>query len=152
MLSDLEIRILSRRSSGLRGTLDAASIPLLGALALLVIVSLVALYAEDEALFPFAERVDQDRMSFARARTEQLAKAIGIDAAPARAALGRDPVSFAKVGDGRPRSLQSAMLDLALDPDGSIVVLEAETGSGKTEAALLWFLRLFQASLGGVRK
>ena len=42
------------------------------------------------------------------------------------------------------RPAQTALLDAPLPRPGQVTVLEAETGSGKTEAALIHFLRLFQ--------
>ena len=44
-----------------------------------------------------------------------------------------------------PRPAQKALIEEPLPRAGQVTVLEAETGSGKTEAALLHFLRLFQA-------
>ena len=44
-----------------------------------------------------------------------------------------------------PRPAQAALLTAPLPRPGQVTVLEAETGSGKTEAALIHFLRLFQA-------
>lgn len=43
-----------------------------------------------------------------------------------------------------PRPAQQAVLDAPEPSAGQVVVLEAETGSGKTEAALIHFLRLFR--------
>ncbi len=43
-----------------------------------------------------------------------------------------------------PRPAQQAVLDAPEPRTGQVVVLEAETGSGKTEAALIHFLRLFR--------
>ena len=43
-----------------------------------------------------------------------------------------------------PRPAQTALLEGPLPQAGQVTVLEAETGSGKTEAALIHFLRLFQ--------
>ena len=65
---------------------------------------------------------------------------------------GRAAVRDAAVGDaaanGFPlNTVQQAVADLPLDPPPQLVVLEAETGSGKTEAALLHFKRLFEAGL-----
>ena len=45
---------------------------------------------------------------------------------------------------GPPRPAQRALLEQPLPRSGQIVALEAETGSGKTEAALIHFLRLFR--------
>ncbi len=47
-----------------------------------------------------------------------------------------------------PQFAQAAVLSAALPTRaGSLAILEAETGSGKTEAALLHFLRLFRAGM-----
>lgn len=47
-----------------------------------------------------------------------------------------------------PQFAQAAVLSAALPAEtGSLAILEAETGSGKTEAALLHFLRLFRAGM-----
>jgi CRISPR-associated endonuclease/helicase Cas3 len=44
-----------------------------------------------------------------------------------------------------PRPAQAAALDEPLPTRDSLKILEADTGSGKTEMALAWFLRLYQA-------
>ena len=45
----------------------------------------------------------------------------------------------------RTRPAQEALLSMPLPEPGQTTILEAETGSGKTEAALIHFLRLFQS-------
>ena len=45
----------------------------------------------------------------------------------------------------KPRPAQEALLRIPLPRPGQTTILEAETGSGKTEAALIHFLRLFRA-------
>ena len=49
------------------------------------------------------------------------------------------------LGDRTPRASQSALVELSLDEH--LVVLEAPTGTGKTEAALIWASRLVEAGL-----
>jgi CRISPR-associated endonuclease/helicase Cas3 len=61
-----------------------------------------------------------------------------------RSARVLDP-SFADQFGFTPRPAQAAIDDLPLPRDRSIVLLESETGSGKTEAALRWASRLFAA-------
>lgn len=66
----------------------------------------------------------------------------GFDPAPRRGALcAGAPVSFASISGHAPRDIQTAVGAA----EGQVVVLEAETGSGKTEAALWRFARLFAA-------
>ncbi|MBK8980688.1 MAG: CRISPR-associated helicase Cas3' [Planctomycetes bacterium] len=99
------------------------------------------------SLFPYSGDRAGDRICFARERAARALMAIGLDTSPARPlVVGRDP--FGLVAPGlSPRPGQQALLDLPL-PDGpSVTVIEAETGSGKTEAALAWFVRLFAAGL-----
>jgi len=49
------------------------------------------------------------------------------------------------LGDRTPRASQAAFAELSLDE--RLVVLEAPTGTGKTEAALIWASRLVEAGL-----
>ncbi len=97
--------------------------------------------------FPFGD-VSCDRMAFARERATQRLRDLGLDATSARRALGADSPGYERVlGVVSPRPAQLRMLDLRCSPVGAVVVLEAPTGSGKTEAALAHFLRLFHAGL-----
>jgi CRISPR-associated endonuclease/helicase Cas3 len=97
--------------------------------------------------FPFRSDGDtSDRMDFARPRARQVLERIGLDARPARRSLGRRPPGFrALVPDYEPWPAQRAAIDLPIDAGGSVSVLESETGSGKTEAALVRYARLFHA-------
>ncbi len=100
----------------------------------------------DTRHFPFAE-TDDDRWPFAIRQAEKAVTEMGFEGAPTR--LNMPPPTFAAIGAGRPaRPAQAALGDLPLPKAGSsTVVLEDETGAGKTEAALFWFARLFQAGL-----
>lgn len=87
-----------------------------------------------------------DRMEFARERARHVLERIGIDPEPARRSLGPETPGFQTVVPGlHPWAAQQAVLDLPVDDGGSVTVLEAETGSGKTEAALVRYARLFHA-------
>ncbi len=72
---------------------------------------------------------------------------LGLDASWPRAALGERPPGFGEVSAHAPRDMQARTLLLPNDEAGGLTVLEAETGSGKTEAAAARFLRLFHAGL-----
>lgn len=97
-------------------------------------------------MFPFAESLT-DRMPFARERAARALRHIGLDAEGGRAALGDKPLGFEAVSEFAPRAAQATTLALPHDAPGSLTVLESETGSGKTEAALIRFARMFQAGL-----
>lgn len=88
--------------------------------------------------FPFSEAGAGLRLDFARASARDLVLRLGLDPAPLRRHLP-PALSFAAVSPHPPSPLQEAVADLP----GPVVVLEAETGAGKTEAALWRFARLF---------
>ena len=101
----------------------------------------------NRAAFPFTEPGDGDRLESARAKAARLLMAVGLDPSGPRAALGAGRPEPGRVLGGQ-RSLrpaQAAVRELPLPRGPSVTVLEAETGSGKTEAALLRFADLFQA-------
>lgn len=83
-----------------------------------------------------------DRMAFARQRAPEVLRQMGIDLEAARSDLVSRALSFDAAFGFPPNEAQAAMGALDLGP---IVVLEAETGSGKTEAALWRFKTLFEA-------
>ena len=100
----------------------------------------------DSDLFPFAEDGERDRMDLARERAGTALRALGLVAAPARCQLGASNPGYRFMGKGfEPRPAQRQLLDLEGLGGGSVVVLEAATGAGKTEAALAHYLRLFHA-------
>ncbi|MCB9678343.1 MAG: CRISPR-associated helicase Cas3' [Alphaproteobacteria bacterium] len=98
----------------------------------------------DVRWFRYRHDREEDRVAFAREQARRALCAMGIDAAPARAALPRP--RFADVTGGwAPRGPQATIEDLPLPAGASITILEAATGSGKTEAAMLWYARLLAA-------
>ncbi len=101
--------------------------------------------ASDDRIFPFSQPGGPDRFLWATARSNQALTELGLAAAMARRALGPQPPDFSAISASPPRELQSRMLELPVETAGSMTVLEAETGAGKTEAALAHFLRLFHA-------
>ncbi|MGC4121401.1 MAG: HD domain-containing protein [Myxococcales bacterium] len=106
------------------------------------LVMLADWIASDAELFPFASSLS-DRMTFARQQARHVVVRLGLDVpVPQRLdPVGRD--AFARISSFPPRAAQRAVTALPEAVAGSIVVLEAETGSGKTEAALAHFVRLF---------
>lgn len=96
--------------------------------------------------FPFAESLD-DRMPFARVRAQRAVERMGLVSEPARLSLGPQLLTFASVSEFEPRDAQQKTMSLPRDNEGSLTVLESETGSGKTEAALIRYLHLFHAGV-----
>ena len=88
--------------------------------------------------FPFSEYGDGPRIAFARDRANALIRHIGFDPMPLRAELPAK-FDFSRISPFAPSDIQLA----TAEAPGPVVVLEAETGSGKTEAALWRFARLF---------
>ena len=92
--------------------------------------------------FPYAQP-GEDRARTAPQRARHALRAIGLDVGEAAIRLASTACDFAQAfGIPSPRPMQAAMADDSLGP---VVVLEAETGSGKTEAALWRFLHLWRA-------
>lgn len=122
--------------------------PLLHAFAGLV--SLADWIASNDApgFFPYDAHGSGDRWSFAQARAIEVLRAMCLDPTGPRRVLVAGAPAFGQVfddGTGHPlvpNALQDRMADLSLGP---IVVAEAATGSGKTEAAL-WRFRALMAA------
>jgi len=95
-----------------------------------------------DQFFPYTTP-GEDRRQTAPERAMYAVRTIGLDVNDWRAELRAHPPTFsAAFGVRQARPMQLAAADLSL---GRVVVLEAETGSGKTEAALWRFIQLFEA-------
>ncbi len=110
------------------------------------LVMLADWIGSDRAFFDFADSLD-DRMPFARRAAREALRAIGLDAVAARSSLGSEVPGFERVSRFAPREAQARTLALPRPSEGGLVILESETGSGKTEAALGRFVQLFHAGL-----
>ncbi len=94
-----------------------------------------------QRFFPLGRPVD---LSNTRRSAIRAIKFVGLDARRSQADLASRPARFAQRFGFEPRPLQKAIDRLSLDhPDNRLLIAEAETGSGKTEAALARFFRLF---------
>ena len=111
------------------------------------LVTLADWLGSDPRFFPFSTSTDEDRLSDSRLRARIAIEAVGLTVPEQRRrdALNRGPFRRVAASDFRPRAAQTATEGLSIDRSGSLTVLEAETGSGKTEAALLRFVTLFEA-------
>ena len=109
------------------------------------IVSLADWIGSSREIFPFEAELNLSYMDSARARARRAMADIGLDVACFRG-LCAGRVDFATLTEGRtPRQQQKLVGEYPLDE--RLLILEAETGSGKTEAALWRFARLFDAGL-----
>lgn len=105
------------------------------------LVMLADWIGSDQSAFRLYLEPETDRMArikHAREIAPQLLKDYGFDPAAKRKSL--PALSFASVSKFPPRPIQQAVGEA----EGQVVILEAETGSGKTEAALYRFARLFE--------
>lgn len=100
----------------------------------------------DDRLFEFSDRPQDDYFQRARERARKAVSEIGLAPGEQRNALQELP-DFAALFDidGIPNTMQTVTADLPLDEQ--LIIIESETGSGKTEAALWRFGRMFQAGL-----
>lgn len=102
----------------------------------------------DERFFPFANGAAVNRMADARMMARSALSTVGLAPEAGRTEVRQRAFTFADLfGGNPPRSIQRD----ATQPAAQCVVLEAETGSGKTEAALWRFQALFtQGAVDGV--
>ncbi len=101
--------------------------------------------SDESTRFPYTEPGDPPRETFVRGRAPEVLRAVGLTP-PARP----DPLpGFERQFGFQPRAAQVGidLLPLPDEREGSVVLLEAETGSGKTEAALRWASRLIDRGL-----
>ena len=95
----------------------------------------------DRRAFPFVAKFDVDYWIAAQQRARERLSAIGLDCRAVRLAA---PADWALLSDHpAPRPAQQVVADVPLSE--LFVILEAETGAGKTEAALWRFARLYEA-------
>lgn len=103
------------------------------------LVMLADWIGSDTHFFPYRQCAEEDRLTLARTAAERALRAIGL--VPPEP---RRPRPFASVFPFAPTPLQAALADtLDLSDDTRLLLAESDTGSGKTEAALAWFFRLY---------
>lgn len=97
----------------------------------------------DQRFFSF-QRNDNSIIQLSRQRASTAVESLGLDPAVFRQFLGEKPLTFNAISPWEPYDMQQQCMDLETMPDGSLTILESDTGSGKTEAALIRFLHLYQ--------
>ncbi|MBS3762083.1 MAG: CRISPR-associated helicase Cas3' [Planctomycetes bacterium] len=110
------------------------------------IVTLADWIASDSTFFPFSSP-GKKRIADAQGYADRALRKLGLNPTPARESLGGQRPGFSTVSEYTPRPIQAACMQLPDHIDGSLTILESETGSGKTEAALVRFVQLFRAGL-----
>ena len=100
----------------------------------------------DEGFFTFCDQPQDSYMDLARKQAREAVSTIGLDLEAQRRALPKLP-GFAALFDidGEPNAMQQQAADPPLEE--SLVIIESETGSGKTEAALWRFARMYEEGL-----
>ena len=101
----------------------------------------------NEDWFPFRDQPQDGYMDQAREQARQAVEAIGLDLTRQRGQFAGAP-EFAALFphiDGPPNAIQQAAAETPLDEP--LAIIESETGSGKTEAALWRFARMYQEGL-----
>jgi CRISPR-associated endonuclease/helicase Cas3 len=111
------------------------------------LVTLADWIGSNRTVFRYTEAGDPDRLAFARREARLVLRRIGLDAGGARAAYRAQPRDFTEIFGFAPHPAQRRMMQLPGSEKGDLVILESETGSGKTEAALARFFRLFETGL-----
>lgn len=112
------------------------------------IVMLADWLGSDKRVFAFVDDLDEDPMPRARARAKELMRDRFLAIDPIRSTCRDDFDVFGTVErpfEPRPAQAVVSSLPLPRAGDPSLTVLEAETGSGKTEAAIHRFAQLFRA-------
>lgn len=102
----------------------------------------------DEFFFEYLGDPRRDYMRTARQRAAKAVKGIGLDIGNQRATFPPLP-DFRQLFeiDGEPKPIQTLALPETVPLDHPLVIIESETGSGKTEAALWRFAHMYDAGL-----
>jgi CRISPR-associated endonuclease/helicase Cas3 len=107
------------------------------------LVSLADWLGSDRRFFSFLAELDHGYMSTTRQRAANAIASVGLNALPLQALISGRTDFHSLTGMLQPRPAQELIGEYSLGEQ--LVILEAETGSGKTEAALWRFARLFEA-------
>jgi len=111
------------------------------------LVTLADWIASDTLFFPFTQEGEGNRMERAKGMAREAIAGLWLDSRSDAKTLKQTSMVDAVLPGLVPRPLQKAILGLPLPGPGSVTILEAETGAGKTEAALFHFWKLLSGGL-----
>lgn len=100
----------------------------------------------DPKFFKFSE-YDSGYIETARQNASHIVGRLVLDPENSRNQFGSLPADFDRFCDFKPFNIQKECLELPLYENGSLTILESDTGSGKTESAIARFMRLYQKGL-----
>lgn len=107
------------------------------------LVMLADWIGSDTQFFPYRASPNEDRAALARDAAARALRAIGLAPPPSRQSK-----SFLATFGFDPSPLQKQLAqELAVEESHRLLLIESDTGSGKTEAALAWFFRLYAAGV-----
>lgn len=109
------------------------------------LVSLADWIGSDTRFFPFVRELDLDYMWKARGDAHRVVERIGLDVSHLQAAIAGHTGFTAATGFSKANVQQELVGSTPLSEQ--LLILEAETGSGKTEAAFWRFAQLLEAGL-----
>ncbi len=98
--------------------------------------------------FPFYDQPDGQYMDRARSIAEYAIRKVGLDLSGQRAALASEGPGFSSLFQFSPDAIQQAAVD-DTPLNERLAIIESETGSGKTEAALWRFAHMYCEGLVG---
>ena len=111
------------------------------------LVMLADWIASDVRFFPFSQK-GEDRSQTGLKYAKNAITKLFLDTQESVSFLSQKQYTFEDITGKRPRPLQKYLMDLDIVEDKpSLLLLEAETGSGKTEAAFAHFMQLFRKGL-----
>jgi CRISPR-associated endonuclease/helicase Cas3 len=94
--------------------------------------------------FPINKEEISERIVTDRARASKMIRSVGLDVSPLLSTMNTEAGTFQEHFGFAPRPAQAVIDTINPNRQGTeLLIIEAETGSGKTEAALYWFLKLF---------
>jgi len=112
------------------------------------LVTLADWIGSDEQRFPHSSD-RREGIASSRKLAQAALGQLGLTPQAARVSLDTAPPKFTDIvpDDCSLRPIQELCASMPWTREGGLTIIEAETGSGKTEAALIVFLRLFRAGL-----